>query len=119
MQKIYEYASMHSRISIEKYAHYLKAKDPCAIQYLRISQHANKRKGSHTMFELNEQELEQVAGGRHHQGSYTNAQINVQASANGGSLHIDTVLANTKSISITSHGESVSTAVGFAIAIAI
>ena len=68
--------------------------------------------------ELNDEELETVVGGSHHH-SHTDAQVTVQANANGGYLHIDKVLARTKSISITADGESVSAAVGFSIAIAI
>ena len=74
----------------------------------------------HNFQELSDEELETVVGGsHHHQSSHTNAQISVQASADGGVLHIDQVFAKTKSISITTGGESVSAVVGFAIAIAI
>ena len=69
--------------------------------------------------ELNDEELETVVGGSHHHSSHTDAQVTVQANASGGRLHIDRVITKTKSISITADGESVSTVVGFGIAIAI
>ena len=70
--------------------------------------------------ELNDEELETVVGGsHHHHSSHTDAQVTVQANADGGYLHIDKVITKTKSVSITADGESVSTVVGFGIAIAI
>ncbi len=72
--------------------------------------------------ELNDEELETVVGGSHHHSSHsshTDAQVNVQANANGGYLNINKVITRTKSVSITADGESVSTVVGFGIAIAI
>jgi bacteriocin-like protein len=69
------------------------------------------------MFELSESELEQVIGGRNY--TYTSVGADVQASAGGGNLGITITLTRTESNSVLLQGESVSSAVGFALAIAI
>ena len=85
------------------------------------------------MQELNDEELVTVSGGhRHHgaplasphtpidvQNTLTSAGVSVDAHASGGALHLDTVIAQTKSITINEHGESVSIAFGFAMAMAL
>lgn len=72
----------------------------------------------HTIRELNDQELKTVVGGTL-SSTHTDAQVSVQASAQGGHFHIDTVTAKTTSVSITTHGESASSAVGFTLALAL
>ncbi|GAC1358964.1 MAG: hypothetical protein NVS2B12_17650 [Ktedonobacteraceae bacterium] len=74
--------------------------------------------------ELNDEQLETVVGGRHHHShgpttGTTSTGVGAQGSANGGILHIDKVYARTLGVSVGSNGESVSTAIGFALAIAI
>ncbi len=71
--------------------------------------------------EINDRELDLVCGGSSHSPytAHTDAGVSVHANATGGYLHFDAVIAKTKSISITTHGESVSSTVGFALAIAL
>ena len=71
--------------------------------------------------EIDDRELNLVCGGSSHSPytAYTDAAVSVHASAAGGYLHFDAVIAKTKSISITTHGESISSTVGFALAFAL
>ena len=85
------------------------------------------------MQELTDQELAIISGGnRHHgapltsqntpidvQNALTSAGVSVDAHATGGALHLDRAIAQTKSITIYDHGESVSIAFGFAMGIAL
>lgn len=77
--------------------------------------------GLQNIREMNDQELDLVYGGRVHSihAAYTDAQVSVHADATGGYFHLDAVLAETKSVSITAAGESVSSSVGFALALAL
>lgn len=73
------------------------------------------------MREINEEELDLVCGGSSHSLyiAHTDAGVSVHASATGGYLHFDAVIAKTKSISITTQNESVSSTIGFALALAL
>jgi hypothetical protein len=71
--------------------------------------------------DLSDEELETVVGGSHRRSghSHTDAQVNVQANAEGGRFGIDKVIARTKSISISVDGESTSVSVGVSLGLAI
>lgn len=73
------------------------------------------------MREINEEELDLACGGSSHSlyTAHTDAGVSVHASATGGSLHFDAGIAKTKSISITTQNESVSSTIGFALALAL
>ncbi len=73
---------------------------------------------SYPIYEINDEELNTIVGGSLSY-THTDAQVSVQASAEGGQFHMDTVAAKTQSFSITSHGESASAAAGATVAIAV
>ncbi len=69
--------------------------------------------------EITDSELRFVCGGSSSPTTHTDAQVSVRASATGGHFHLDEAVAETKSISIATQGESVSSTVGFALALAL
>ena len=72
--------------------------------------------------EITDSELRLVCGGASSptdHTTHTDAQVSVRASATGGRFHLDEAVAETKSIGITAQGESVSSTVGFALALAL
>ncbi len=72
--------------------------------------------------EIPDSELHFVCGGSSSSTdhtTHTDAQVSVRASAAGGRFHLDEAVAETKSISIAAQGESVSSTVGFALALAL
>jgi acyl dehydratase len=72
--------------------------------------------------EITDGELRFVCGGSSSptdNTTHTDTQVSVRASATGGHFHLDEAVAETKSIGITAQGESVSSTVGFALALAL
>lgn len=72
--------------------------------------------------EITDKELQFVCGGissSTNHPAHTDAQVSVRASATGGQFHLDEAVAETKSIGIAAQGESVSSTVGFALALAL